>query len=117
MMQCFVPKLGGVTMGIQYRQGDVLLVKVDLDALPQGAVQQDVDGRIVLAYGEVTGHAHAIDATLASMYQWKGDRLLEAKVGARLVHEEHNPIDLEPGYYRVVQQREYEPGSYRTVID
>jgi hypothetical protein len=104
-------------MGIQYRQGDVLLVKVDMDAVPKGAVQQDADGRIVLAYGEVTGHAHAIDANFAALYQWKSDRILEAKPGARLVHEEHNAIDLAPGYYKVIQQREYEPGSYRTVVD
>lgn len=104
-------------MGIQYRQGDVLLVKVDMDAIPNGAVQQDADGRIVLAYGEVTGHAHAIDASFAALYQYKSDRLLEAKPGARLVHEEHSAIDLAPGYYKVIQQREYEPGSYRTVID
>ncbi len=104
-------------MGVQYRQGDVLLVKVDIDSLPTGAVPQQAHGRIVLAYGEVTGHAHAIDVANASLYQWKGDRLIEAKPGARLVHEEHNAIDLEPGFYRVIQQREYEPGSYRTVAD
>ncbi|MDZ4834921.1 MAG: hypothetical protein SGJ27_14175 [Candidatus Melainabacteria bacterium] len=104
-------------MGIQYRQGDVLLVKVDMAMAPEGSVQQDADGRIVLAYGEVTGHAHAIDANFASLYQWKGDRLIEAKPGARLVHEEHSTIELEPGFYKVVQQREYEPGSFRTVID
>ena len=104
-------------MGVQYRQGDVLLVKVDMDALPKGAVAQNSKGRIVLAYGEVTGHAHAIDSTFASLYQWKGDRLIEVKPGARLVHEEHNAIDLEPGFYKVIQQREYEPGSYRIVAD
>ncbi len=105
-------------MGIQYRQGDVLLVKMELAALPTGAVAQEGnDGRIVLAYGEVTGHAHAIDSAYAKMYQWNGDRLIEVKPGGRLVHEEHNPIDLEPGYYKVIQQREYEPGSFRTVVD
>ncbi len=110
-------KLEEKRMGIQYRQGDVLLVKVDMAMAPEGSVQQDADGRIVLAYGEVTGHAHAIDANFASLYQWKGDRLIEAKPGARLVHEEHSTIELEPGFYKVVQQREYEPGSFRTVID
>ncbi len=42
------------------RQGDVLLVPVK--SLPIGAKEIPLDkGRIVLAYGEVTGHAHAID--------------------------------------------------------
>ena len=41
------------------RQGDVLLVPVA--SLPAGCVEVPNDkGRIVLAYGEVTGHAHAI---------------------------------------------------------
>ncbi|MBZ0187977.1 MAG: hypothetical protein K8F91_17145 [Candidatus Obscuribacterales bacterium] len=104
-------------MAIQYRQGDVFLVKLDMRSVPQGAQKQAAEKRIVLAYGEVTGHAHAIDATYASLYEWKGDRLIEAKPGAKLVHEEHSTIALEPGFYRVIQQREYEPGSFRTVVD
>lgn len=41
------------------RQGDVLLTPVK--SLPQGCTEVPLDkGRIVLAYGEVTGHAHAI---------------------------------------------------------
>lgn len=47
----------------QYRQGDVLLRRVE--ALPANVrPKQSDEERIVLAYGEVTGHAHAIDATL-----------------------------------------------------
>ena len=101
----------------QYRQGDVLLVKTEMEGVPEDAVKELSDTRVVLAYGEVTGHAHAIDIAHAGLYQWKNDRLLEAKPGARLVHEEHSAIDLEPGIYRVIQQREYEPGSSRPVID
>ena len=41
------------------RQGDVLILPVD--KLPDGCTEVPNDkGRIVLAYGEVTGHAHAI---------------------------------------------------------
>lgn len=41
------------------RQGDVLLTPIK--ALPAGCSEVPLDkGRIVLAYGEVTGHAHAI---------------------------------------------------------
>ena len=42
----------------------------------------------------------------------------------RIVHEEHKPIPLDPGVYRVWQQREYIPQSqwrggisFRTVRD
>lgn len=45
---------------IQYRQGDVLLVRIDNDDT-EGYVEVPRDaGRVVLAYGEATGHAHAI---------------------------------------------------------
>lgn len=45
-----------------FRQGDVLVVLTAVAALPAGAkeVQPEKGRRIVLAHGEVTGHAHAI---------------------------------------------------------
>ena len=44
---------------VKFRQGDVGLIPVA--SLPDGAKKVPRDkGRIVLAYGEVTGHAHAI---------------------------------------------------------
>lgn len=104
-------------MGKQYRQGDVLLVKIEMEQVPEEAVREKTEDRVVLAYGEVTGHAHAIDPSHAGLYRWRNDRLLEVKPGATLVHEEHSAIVLEPGVYRVIQQREYEPGSSRPVID
>ncbi len=90
-----------------FRQGDVLLQRVT--KLPEGARPVEWDKRVVLAYGEVTGHAHAISTQYATMYMWKGDRLLEVKSGAKLVHEEHATIALPEGVYKVIQQREYVP--------
>lgn len=92
-----------------YRQGDVLLVKVD--GLPENVAPVSCDGRIVLAFGEVTGHAHALSNAHASLYTRQGERYLEAKPGAQLVHEEHATINLPEGFYKVVQQREYVPQS------
>lgn len=48
-----------------FRQGDVLIVPLGEDAVPDhavGAVSEPRDGRgrLVLALGEVTGHAHAV---------------------------------------------------------
>jgi hypothetical protein len=34
-----------------------------------------------------------------------------------LTHEEHAPIPLPAGLYRVVQQREFVPGSFRLIAD
>ena len=104
-------------MKAHYRQGDVLLVKVE--ELPTGAVLEDLPEphRIVLAYGEVTGHAHAVNTAYASIYTAEQERFLVAKPGASLVHEEHSTIQLDPGVYHVVRQREYSPREVRLVAD
>ena len=57
------------------RQGDVLLVPAD--EIPDGAKPIARDhGRVVLAYGEVTGHAHAIAAPGATLLADGDDRYL-----------------------------------------
>ena len=100
-----------------YRQGDVLLIKTD--ELPPSAEQsKPSEQRIVLAYGELTGHAHAIALPQAKMFVDGDARYLKVEDdGADLVHEEHDTIHLVPGVYRIVQQREYIPNSSRTVLD
>lgn len=99
----------------QYRQGDVLLIPID--SVPNGTIEESADGRVVLAYGEVTGHAHAIDATMATTFQKGSDRYLVVSDGAVLRHEEHSPLKLAPGAYKVQLQREYEPQGFRPVTD
>jgi len=103
-------------MGKQYRQGDVLLVQVD--SLPPDAGLEDKSSSdIVLAYGEVTGHAHVVDASAASLYNSQGEHFLEVVAATALSHQEHASIVLEPGVYRVVRQREYTPQETRRVQD
>lgn len=104
---------------ITYRQGDVLLKRVDHD-IPTDAkpVDWSHENRVVLAYGEVTGHAHAIGLTFASMFSTAaGKRFLNVKEGAELTHEEHATITPQPGIYEVIQQREYTPEAIRNVAD
>lgn len=105
------------------RQGDVLVLATD--HIPDGTkpVKRDA-GRIVLAYGEVTGHAHAIHdrhATLTALADSDtdiNDRFLEI-VGspAQLRHEEHSTIELPPGTYITRRQREYAPEANLWVAD
>ncbi|HEY9774599.1 MAG TPA: hypothetical protein V6C81_12420 [Planktothrix sp.] len=102
-------------MNEQFRQGDVLLVKVD--SLPKGATKEQNDESVVLAYGETTGHAHRLKAETVTMYAWKEDKLIEVTEPTDLTHEEHSPINLTPGIYRVVRQREYTPERIRRVSD
>lgn len=101
-----------------YRQGDVLLKKVE--SVPADAKEMDwtKEGRVVLAYGEVTGHAHAINLNYATMLKTEaGQRFLNIKKGAKLTHEEHATITPEVGSYEVIQQREYTPQAIRNVAD
>jgi hypothetical protein len=49
----------------QYRQGDVMIERID--KLPTGLKKQDAEnGRVILAHGEVTGHAHSFAANRAT---------------------------------------------------
>ena len=94
-----------------YRQGDVLFVPIDSIPTERGRVQtRDPRGRIVLAEGEATGHAHAISEEGAHLYGEDPERRFLRVLdegGVDLVHEEHATIHLEPGSYRVIRQRHW----------
>jgi hypothetical protein len=83
-------------------------------------------GRVILAYGEVTGHAHEVvpavdnrdDVPPMELFQEPdGSRLLVIRKPAALKHEEHSAIDLAVGHYKVIRQREYSPEAIRNVAD
>lgn len=124
------------------RQGDVLLQPAT--SLPAGCTPVPLDkGRIVLAYGEVTGHAHAIadhgaprtqdraigpeaaaeiaEAAIARAKLWRapdGLRYLEVREPVTLTHEEHTAHTIPPGVYRLPSQVEYvAPEIVRQVAD
>lgn len=105
------------------RQGDVLLVAYD-GPVPAAAVVVERDaGRVVLAYGEMTGHAHALIAPGARLLEWAvpgadSMRVLDVPAtGAVVEHEEHGTITLDPGLWLVKRQREYAPEATRNVAD
>ena len=117
-----------------YRQGDVGIFTVEeynsiFGSKPEKGEQVKRDkGRVVLAYGEVTGHAHAIAEPQAEMWTFLGtddnaalgndnDRLLVCLNETDLSHEEHETITIPPGLYVVKRQREYGPEELRTVAD
>lgn len=105
------------------RQGDVLLVAADYRGWKDG---QDVTpkDRIVLAHGEVTGHAHAIakPKKVARYFDAAAERFLQALAGATLRHEEHSAILLSPedgarGRYQQAFQVEEQGEEVRRVAD
>lgn len=100
-------------MSVQYRQGDVLLIKVaeaEVSALRLRERARPTKGRVILARGEATSHTHSIDGAMASLHELQfGERYLTILVPTDLTHEEHAPIRLDPGFYRVIRQREFVP--------
>lgn len=108
------------------RQGDVLVRQTRKQ--PSAKAQTITDrGRTILAYGEVTGHAHevvtdappAIDAVPAQQLfeEPDGTRLLVVRGPVTLRHEEHAPLTIPKGTYEVIRQREYHPEAIRHVAD
>ena len=97
----------------RYRQGDVLLVQVEQAPSRCRPVSRE-EGKLLLAYGEVTGHAHVVadpDAELVTHEEAEELFLLVYGDEAVLEHDEHDPIPLPAGTYRVIRQREYVPGN------
>ena len=90
-----------------YRQGDVLLIHIEPKDLSKMEKLPREDGRVVLAHGEATGHAHAIEASHAALFRLDEETILQLEHAAILGHEEHAPITLPPGDYSVVRQRVY----------
>ena len=108
------------------RQGDVLLIPITHrpDDADLGQTLME-GGRLVLAHGEATGHAHVIypdvaEAVPATLFELRNVRkyveladgfqvdglYLEARERCFLRHEEHSTIALAPGHYVVIRQHE-----------
>jgi len=110
-----------------YAQGDLLIERV-ADLEPSGTVlSPDATGAIVLAEGERTGHRHAI---FERVTMFRDDALARDVPGglyvghvkvesgpATIRHQEHAPVALGAGTYRVRRQRELEPKDAVIVAD
>lgn len=96
------------------RHGDVLVQRAK--SLPKSARKRP---GLILAHGEATGHSHRIkERGAACLYSSSSGLFLVVSADkATLVHDEHKPIELPKGVYRVWRQREYFPGFIRIVGD
>lgn len=84
-------------------QGDVFVVPANV---PKTAKQINVRP---LAYGEVTGHSHAvIDPVGVMMYDDGGTLYLSASKEVTVKHEEHTPVTIPAGEWRVGIVKEYD---------
>jgi hypothetical protein len=94
-----------------YRQGDLLVVKIP--KLPKGKRLKKARTNVILR-GEVTGHAHElIGGDLLVDTSWRPEMFIKIEATGKIVHEEHDPITLPKGFYKVVRQREYMTGYVR----
>ena len=126
----------------KYQQGDVVMFKVDKEYFEKNTRQgsdhsAEYHGNhpthAIVAFGEVTGHKHQVNmkdmakeagVTLSMGYNRQagvdvpeGFQVHEAPV--TITHEEHDPIELPPGYYmvRIVQEFDHIAGRSRYVAD
>jgi hypothetical protein len=107
-----------------YRQGDVLLEK--LNSLPP----RDMTKETLLVRGEGRNHGHFIKGDAVDILNAEENEItsggglvtqyIDVKEEAVLEHllidsgkwtQEHDPIAIPPGKYRVIKQREFNPYS------
>lgn len=102
-----------------YRHGDILLVPTNKTAGEKVSKGKSY----ILAYGEKTGHNHKLVAdhkdTSFAVYEKNGEITLQLGVAGTLIHEEHKTLEVAPGTYRVVHEREKDhfTEAVRRVID
>jgi hypothetical protein len=106
---------------LSFRQGDVLIRQVvSFDTYEVGEAVARENGAVILAYGEKTGHSHAIAERDVTMYLPANAtevKLLDVKKPVTLCHDEHNPITIPEGLYEVWIQVEYTPQGLQQVYD
>ena len=115
-------------INIQF-QGDLGFLKLpDNFKLPKGFIElQKEEKGLVLAYGEVSGHAHAIRTPTAQVFinpnseksiTGYDEVYIHCTQPTFVYHEEHEPILLPLGWSVKWQQKEYSfEEEYRVVTD
>ncbi len=104
----------------QFRQGDVLLERIESGPTGLTSPIPPEDGRYILRHGELTGHAHALSLSdvRSAVTDSSGDRWFDLADGAVEVHEDHAHIEFpRSGWHRQRLQREYSPEAIRNVAD
>jgi hypothetical protein len=101
-----------------YRQGDILLEKVD-NVVDDCEKIQDNNNNII-AHGE-SGNQHRMNQQVVIFEDRKTkERFVQVmNQDTELVHQEHKPIQIPKGLYKIRREREYNAfeQSIRQVID
>ena len=98
-------------------QGDVFFVRIQNIPRESQKVNRDERG-FIIAEGEATGHAHVIHEDI-ELYETDGVLFIKTEKTVEVRHEEHRPVTLDPGIWKVGIVREYDPflEEIRTVKD
>lgn len=115
-----------------YRHGDVGLFKIRDRTEPQGKLVKNQ----VVAYGEVTGHAHVVlngtvwcnedgslelradeDCRIRHVQMPSGTKTLEEPVPELPETREHDEIKVEPGLYKIQYPETYTPAGWQRSMD
>lgn len=97
-------------LGDEALHGDVIVTK---DFLPEDFESMQKVDDACLAYGEMSGHYHGIFGNPGSfdLRECQKTRVKHLRVveTVALKHQEHSPIMIPPGDYRIGIQKEYDP--------
>lgn len=91
------------------QQGDVIIERIE--AIPAETKKGTLKaGNIILAEGEVTGHAHRITQVAGVTFREGADGMfyLANPKELSVTHEEHHTVTIPPGTWRVRKVREYD---------
>lgn len=100
------------------RQGDVLIFSVKDPEIGKEIPKEK--GKTILAYGEVTGHSHALHGAHTYLYEHAkkaGEKIIRVEKETELLHQEHSKIKIPAGTFIVRIQKEYSPEALRDVRD
>lgn len=92
-----------------YRQGDVILRKVDY--VPTNVHESGLRTKAIRISGE-TGHEHVLEGDVFGNGSFGSYVVLEQPT--ELKHDEHDNIEIPPGIYRVDSVRDYRSTLERT---
>jgi len=92
-------------MSLQLKQGNVILEKIS--QIPPSAWLEDAsDGEIVVGGRDSLGKTHVISSAKARSFAVGRNQYIDANAGARLMHEDHSPIELDQAAYKVIKHIE-----------
>lgn len=95
----------------QVRQGDVYAEAIA--ALPKGLKKKKDN---VIVHSDSTLHDHTLKSGNVFVNK-KGDLFLEAPRKTQIVHtEDHDPVDLPKGVYKIIRQRQYVMKDMTSVV-